>query len=70
MINGLGTSIINSLVFAFLGIGCFVVGFFIIDRLTPYALWKEIIEKQNKALAIVIGAVSLGICFIVGMAIN
>lgn len=70
MPNGLGMSVINSLVFAFLGIGCFVIGFFVLDLITPYALWKEIIEKQNKALAIVVAGVSLGICFIVGMAIH
>jgi putative membrane protein len=25
--------------------------FIIVDKITPYDLWREIVEKQNKALA-------------------
>jgi len=45
---------------------CFVV----IDKLTPYNLWEEIVEKQNQALARVVAAVALGICLIVAAAIH
>ncbi|PYV90612.1 MAG: DUF350 domain-containing protein [Acidobacteria bacterium] len=62
--------VINSLLFSFLGIFVFWVAFLIIDKLTPYHLWKEIIEDKNVALAIVVGAMSLGICIIVAAAIH
>jgi putative membrane protein len=62
--------IVNSIVFAFLGVLIFWVSFVIIDKLTPYHLWKEIIEEQNTALAIVVGAMSLGICIIIAAAIH
>lgn len=62
--------IVNSIIFAFIGIGCFTVGFIILDLITPYKLWHEIIDKQNKALGMVVAAVALGLCFIVGMAIH
>jgi putative membrane protein len=42
----------------------------IIDKVTPYDLWLELIEKQNVALGIVVGAMSLGICPIVAAAIH
>jgi uncharacterized membrane protein YjfL (UPF0719 family) len=42
----------------------------IIDRLTPYQLWKEIIEEKNTALAIMVGAIAIGICIIVAAAIH
>ena len=48
----------NALVFAVLGIVIFVVAFAIIDKMTPYALWKEIVEEKNVALAILVGAMS------------
>jgi uncharacterized membrane protein YjfL (UPF0719 family) len=33
----------------------------IIDKITPYDLWGEIVEKQNVALALVVAAMSLGL---------
>ena len=33
-------------------------------------LWREITEKQNRALAIVVGALSIGICMIISAAIH
>jgi uncharacterized membrane protein YjfL (UPF0719 family) len=62
--------VVNALVFALLGILIFLVSFAILDKLTPYALWKEIVEEQNTALAILIGAVSLGICLIIAAAVH
>jgi uncharacterized membrane protein YjfL (UPF0719 family) len=53
-----------------LGIVIFVVTFFIVDKLTPYALWKEIVEEKNVALAILVGAISLGMCVIIAAAVH
>jgi uncharacterized membrane protein YjfL (UPF0719 family) len=62
--------LINSLVFAFLGVAIFWISFVIIDKLTPYQLWKEIVEEQNTALGIIVGAMSIGICIIIAAAIH
>jgi putative membrane protein len=62
--------VINAVVFAFLGVIIFGVSFFVIDLMTPYQLWKEIVEEKNSALAIVVGAMSLGICLIIAAAIH
>jgi len=62
--------VVNAIVFAFLGVAIFGISFVVIDKLTPYQLWKEIIEEHNFALAIVIGAMSLGICIIIAAAIH
>lgn len=63
-------AIVASLVFALLGIVVFWLCFIIIDKITPYDLWGEIVEKQNVALALVVAAMSLGICLIVAAAIH
>jgi uncharacterized membrane protein YjfL (UPF0719 family) len=60
----------NSALFALLGVVLFAGLFVIIDKLTPYNLWKELVEKQNTALAIVVGFAALGICVIVAAAIH
>lgn len=62
--------LINSLIYAVLGILIFVGGFIIVDKLTPYDLWKQLIEEKNLALAIVVGAAALGICLIIAAAIH
>ena len=41
-----------------------------IDALTPYALWKEIVEEKNIALAILVGAMSIGMCMIIAAAVH
>jgi putative membrane protein len=62
--------VINAVVFSFLGVVIFWISFLAIDRLTPYHLWKEIIEEHNVALAVVVGAMSLGICIIIAASIH
>jgi putative membrane protein len=63
-------NILNALVFAFMGILIFVIAFIVMDKLTPYHLWKEIVQEHNMALAILVGAMSLGICIIIAAAIH
>ena len=56
--------------YAVLGIVIFLFAFAIIDKMTPYHLWKEIVEDKNVALAILIGAISLGMCIIIAAAVH
>ncbi|QOF78570.1 MULTISPECIES: DUF350 domain-containing protein [unclassified Variovorax] len=62
--------VLGSLVYALIGVAVFWVCFLIIDKITPYDLWGEIVEKQNMALALVVAAMSLGISVIVAAAIH
>jgi uncharacterized membrane protein YjfL (UPF0719 family) len=59
-----------SVVYAVIGIILFAVSFVLVDLLTPYNLWKELVEKKNTAIAFVVGMVALGICIIVAAAIH
>jgi putative membrane protein len=63
------TNLVAAVVFAALGIVVFALSFIVLDRLTPYSLWRELVEKQNTALAILIGLVSLGLGIIIAAAI-
>jgi uncharacterized membrane protein YjfL (UPF0719 family) len=62
--------ILNAIVYAALGIGIFCLAFFLVDRLTPYHLWKEIVEDKNIALAVLVGAMSIGMCMIIAAAVH
>jgi putative membrane protein len=61
---------VGSIVYALIGVVMFWLSFLIIDKITPYNLWEEIVEKQNVALGMVVAAMSLGICIIVAAAIH
>lgn len=61
---------INAFVYAMLGIVIFAASFMIWDWITPYDLWKEIIEGKNMALAIMVGFMSLGMCIIIAAAVH
>ena len=60
----------GSILYALIGVGVFWISFLILDRLTPFDLWGELIEKKNQALALVVAAMCLGIAIIVAAAIH
>ena len=62
--------VLGSILYALIGVLIFWISFVIIDRITPYKLWDEIVEKKNVALAIVVGAMCLSIGQIVAAAIH
>jgi uncharacterized membrane protein YjfL (UPF0719 family) len=66
----LATNVIAAIVFAVLGIVILVLSFVVVDRLTPYDLWREVVEKQNTALALLIGIGLLGASIIIAAAIH
>ena len=64
------SNIVAAMLFAALGIVVFALAFVVLDRLTPYSLWREIVERQNTALATLIGLMSIGLCLIIAAAIH
>jgi uncharacterized membrane protein YjfL (UPF0719 family) len=63
-------AVLSTLLYSVLGIVVFVIGFVILDLLTPGKLWQEIEQKQNVAVAIFAGAVAIGLAIIVAAAIH
>lgn len=61
---------LGSILFAVVGVLVFWISFIVIDKLTPYDLWGEIVEKKNTALALVVAAMCLAIGIIVAAAIH
>jgi putative membrane protein len=62
--------VLGSILYAFIGVAVLWLSFVIIDRITPYRLWDELVEKKNVALAIVVGAMFIAIGSIVAAAIH
>jgi putative membrane protein len=64
------SNVVNAIVYAAIGIVIFAAAFLVLDKVTPYNLWKEIVQEHNLALAILLGAMSLGICIIIASAVH
>jgi uncharacterized membrane protein YjfL (UPF0719 family) len=69
-LENLTNVLVSTLIFVLLGIIIFALAFMVIVKASPFSVRKEIEEDQNVALAIVIGAVILGIALIVSAAIQ
>jgi len=68
--NLIWENLINSAIFAVLGILIFSIAFWVIRKCVSFSFKHELIEEHNTALAIVIGAMSLGLCIIIAAAIH
>jgi putative membrane protein len=70
MLAGFGRQLIATLAFTILGLLLFALAFWIIGKVTPFSIRKELEEDQNTAIAIVIAAVIIGIALIVSAAVH
>ena len=62
--------IVETLAFTLIGLLLFALAFWIIVKVSPFSIRKELEEDQNIALGIVIAAVIIGIALIVSAAIH
>jgi len=61
---------LSSVLFSLIGLIFFGLAFWLIQRVTPFSIRKEIEEDQNTALGIVIGSVIIGVALIVSAAMQ
>ena len=59
-----------ALVFSAIGLALFGLAFFVIVKVAPFSIRKEIEEDQNTSLGIIIGAVIIGIAMIISAAVH
>jgi len=60
----------TTLIFVALGLIVFAAAFFIIVRVVPFSVKKEIEDDQNVALAVLIGSMIIGMALIISAAIQ
>jgi putative membrane protein len=62
--------ILGSLVYSAIGMLMFALAMFIVSKVLPFSLRKEIEEDQNTSLGIVLGAIIIGLSLILSAAIH
>ena len=65
----LGGHLLAVVVFSVIGIVVFIGGLFLVEKLTPFSINQEILEEHNTAVAIVLGAIIIGISLIIAASV-
>jgi putative membrane protein len=60
----------TTVIFVAIGLVVFMIAFLIVVLVAPFSVKKEIEDDQNTALAIIIGAIIIGIAMIIAAAIH
>ena len=66
----LGEAVLSSAVFATVGLAVFAVAFWIMTKIAPFSVKKEIEDDQNVALAVIMAGVLIGISLIIAAAVH
>ena len=61
--------LLAAVVFSLVGVAVLGVCFFLMNKFSPFSIKKEIEEDQNVALAVIMGAVIIGMSIIIAAAI-
>jgi len=61
----IGKQLLTTLAFTGLGLVIFALAFWLMELITPFSIRKEVEEKQNVAIAVVLGSVIVGIALVI-----
>jgi uncharacterized membrane protein YjfL (UPF0719 family) len=64
------SEIVATVIYSLLGLVLLLVSYAIIDKLTHFSLHEELSEKQNVAVAIVIGSVFIALAILIASVIK
>jgi len=62
--------LVETVIYSGFGMLLFAIAFFIMCKVAPFSVKKEIEDDQNTSLAILMGSVIIGIAIIVGSAVS
>jgi putative membrane protein len=63
-------ALVGTIVYSLIGVVIMFVSFIVIDKLTPYDLWKELCENRNQPVATLAAAIFIGLSIIIAAAIH
>jgi uncharacterized membrane protein YjfL (UPF0719 family) len=63
-------TLISAVIFVAIGLVVFAIAFYIMTKVAPFSVRKEIEEDQNTSLAVLMGSIIIGIAIIIAAAIT
>jgi uncharacterized membrane protein YjfL (UPF0719 family) len=64
-LSSFATELASTVLYSIVGIVMAVIGFKVVDWLTPGDLAEEVTHKENRALAVLAGSMMVGVCIII-----
>ncbi len=61
--------LVAAVVFSLIGIIFFFLSLFMMEKLTKFSITHEVVEEHNVSLAIIVGAIVLGMAIIIAAAV-
>ena len=65
----LGGHLLAVVVFSLVGIIVFIGGLYLLERMTPFSIHREIIDEHNTSVGIVLGAIIIGMSLIIAASV-
>jgi putative membrane protein len=69
-LGNIGDAVVSSAVFAGIGLVVFGIAFWVMTKVAPFSIKKEIEEDHNTALAVIMAGVIIGVSLIISAAIS
>jgi putative membrane protein len=69
-LDNLAEAAVSSAVFAAIGLIVFAIAWWIMVKIAPFSIKKEIEEDQNTALGVIMAGVIIGIALIIAAAVH
>jgi uncharacterized membrane protein YjfL (UPF0719 family) len=69
-LDNMGDAAVSSAVFAGIGLAVFGIAFWVMTKVAPFSVKKEIEDDQNVALAVIMAGVIIGVSLIISAAIS
>ena len=69
-LDRIGDAAVEAAVFAGIGLAVFGIAFWVMTKLAPFSVKKEIEDDQNVALAVIMAGVIIGVSLIIAAAIS
>jgi uncharacterized membrane protein YjfL (UPF0719 family) len=69
-LENMSDAVISTAVFAGIGLAVFAIAFWLMTKLAPFSVKKEIEDDQNTALAVIMAGVLIGISIIIAAAVH
>jgi putative membrane protein len=63
-------AVVSSIIFSLIGMVMFALAMWIVSKVLPFSLRKEIEEDQNTSLGIVLGCLIIGLSLVLSSAIR
>jgi putative membrane protein len=70
VITGIWDGVLQTVIYSLIGIAMAILGFKVVDWITPGKMTEKIAKEGNVAMAILVGSLILGICIIIGQVIG